>query len=43
LAALHAATDIYTWKLFRRDLRLSRSDTEAAMAALVAGVLSASD
>jgi AcrR family transcriptional regulator len=43
LAALHAATDIYTWKLFRRDLRLSRSDTETAMAALVAGVLSASD
>jgi AcrR family transcriptional regulator len=39
LVALHAATDVYTWKLLRRDLRLSRRDTEAGMADLVEGVL----
>jgi hypothetical protein len=37
--ALHAATDVYTWKLFRRDLRLSRAETEKLMADLVVGVL----
>ena len=37
--ALHAATDVYSWKLLRRDLGLSRSETEKTMAALVAGVL----
>jgi AcrR family transcriptional regulator len=37
--ALHAATDVYTWKLLRRDLHLSRTDTERIMADLVAGVL----
>ncbi|MBG0566395.1 TetR/AcrR family transcriptional regulator [Actinoplanes aureus] len=37
--ALHAATDVYTWKLLRRDLRLSRSETIRAMTALVRGVL----
>ncbi len=26
--ALHAATDVYTWKLLRRDLGLSRAETE---------------
>lgn len=26
--ALHAATDVYTWKLLRRDLRLTRGETE---------------
>jgi AcrR family transcriptional regulator len=39
LHALHAATDVYTWKLLRRDLGLSRTDTAAAMTALVRGVL----
>jgi AcrR family transcriptional regulator len=37
--ALHAATDVYTWKLLRRDLRLSRIETERIMLALVNGVL----
>jgi hypothetical protein len=37
--ALHAATDVYTWKLLRRDLRLSRRETENTMAGLVSGVL----
>jgi AcrR family transcriptional regulator len=37
--ALHAATDVYTWKLLRRDLRLSRAETEAIMLDLVAGIL----
>jgi AcrR family transcriptional regulator len=37
--ALHAATDVYTWKLLRRDLHLSRSETEKTMTALVVGVL----
>jgi AcrR family transcriptional regulator len=37
--ALHAATDVYTWKLLRRDLRLSRPETTRTMTALVRGVL----
>jgi AcrR family transcriptional regulator len=37
--ALHAATDVYTWKLLRRDLRLSRRDTERIMLGLINGVL----
>lgn len=37
--ALHAATDVYTWKLLRRDLRLSRKQTEKIMADLVVGIL----
>ena len=37
--ALHAATDAYTWKLLRRDLHLSRTETEKTMADLVVGVL----
>jgi AcrR family transcriptional regulator len=37
--ALHAATDVYTWKLLRRDLRLSRRETTATMTALVRGIL----
>ena len=37
--ALHAATDVYTWKLLRRDLRLSRTETEKTMVDLVVGVL----
>jgi AcrR family transcriptional regulator len=39
--ALHASTDVYTWKLLRRDLRLSRTETEAIMVDLVSGILSA--
>jgi AcrR family transcriptional regulator len=39
LHALHAATDVYSWKLLRRDLHLSRTETEKTIAALVAGVL----
>ncbi|MBL7498809.1 TetR/AcrR family transcriptional regulator [Frankia sp. CNm7] len=37
--ALHAATDVYTWKLLRRDLNLSRPETARTMTALVRGVL----
>lgn len=39
LHALHAATDASTWKLLRRDLRLSRADTIEAMLSLVDGAL----
>lgn len=37
--ALHAATDVYTWKLLRRDLRLSRKTTERIIVDLANGVL----
>ena len=37
--ALHAATDVFTWKLLRRDLGLDRDQTESTIARLVAGVL----
>jgi len=37
--ALHAATDVYTWKLLRRDLGLSRAETERTMIELVSGVV----
>jgi AcrR family transcriptional regulator len=37
--ALHAATDVYTWKLLRRDLRLSRENTERIIVDLANGVL----
>ena len=39
LAALYAATDVYLWKLLRRDLKLDRRETEAAFLRLVRGVL----
>jgi AcrR family transcriptional regulator len=39
LHALHAATDVYTWKLLRRDLGVSRPETERTMTLLVDGVL----
>ena len=39
LNALHAATDVYVWRLLRRDLGLSRAETERTMGALVRGVL----
>lgn len=41
--ALHAATDVYTWKLLRRDLGQSRNETEKTMADLVVGVLEGTD
>jgi AcrR family transcriptional regulator len=37
--ALHVATDVYTWKLLRRDLRLSRAETERIILELVSGIL----
>jgi AcrR family transcriptional regulator len=37
--ALHAATDVYTWKLLRRDLGLPRTETERTMVLLVEGAL----
>jgi AcrR family transcriptional regulator len=37
--ALHAATDVYTWKLLRRDLNLTRDTTERSMLDLANGVL----
>ena len=41
LFALHAATDVYIWKLLRRDLGLSRTETERTIVQLVEGVLDA--
>ncbi|HZD73555.1 MAG TPA: TetR/AcrR family transcriptional regulator [Actinomycetota bacterium] len=37
--ALHAATDVYIWKLLRRDLKLSRAETVRSMVDLVNGIL----
>jgi AcrR family transcriptional regulator len=42
LAALYAATDVGTWKLLRRDLGHSRTETEAIVRALVEGALAES-
>jgi AcrR family transcriptional regulator len=39
VALLVVATDVYTWKLLRRDQGLSREATVGAMCALVRGVL----
>jgi AcrR family transcriptional regulator len=39
LAALHAATDVFTWKLLRRDLGLSRRATRDTMTRLVRALL----
>ena len=38
LAALIAITDVYTWKLLRRDLRLGREATVRTLGEMVAGV-----
>jgi AcrR family transcriptional regulator len=35
LAALTALTDVYTWKLLRRDLGLSQAETERLLAELI--------
>ena len=37
--ALQVATDVGTWKLLRRDLHLSRPETERTMLDLVVGIL----
>jgi AcrR family transcriptional regulator len=39
LAQLVAVTDVYTWKLLRRDRGLSRRETELAMRELIEGVV----
>lgn len=39
LLGLHAALDVFTWKLLRRDLGLSREQTEQQLTDLVLGVL----
>lgn len=39
LAALHAATDVYTWKLLRRDLGHGRRATELIMTDMVRAIL----
>lgn len=39
IAALHAATDVYTWKLLRRDLGLDRNETEKTIVELVLGII----
>jgi hypothetical protein len=39
LVGLHAALDVYTWKLLRRDLGLGPEQTEQQMTDLVLGVL----
>ena len=41
LAALHAATDVYTWKLLRRDLGLGRDATQQVMTRMVEAIASA--
>jgi hypothetical protein len=35
IAALVALTDVYTWKLLRRDLGLSRAETERTLVELI--------
>lgn len=39
LIGLHAALDVFTWKLLRRDLGLSQEQTKAQLTDLVLGVL----
>src|ERR1051326_6589202 len=39
IVALYAATDIYLWKLLRRDLKLDRRAAEETIGRLVRGVL----
>lgn len=39
LAALHVATDVFTWKLLRRDLGLGREATKSTMTRLVTAAL----
>jgi AcrR family transcriptional regulator len=39
LLGLHAALDVFTWKLFRRDLGLSQEEAAVQMTDLVLGIL----
>ncbi len=39
LHALHVATDVYSWKLLRRDLGLGRPETERTIVQLVEAIL----
>ncbi len=39
ITALYAATDVYLWKLLRRDLKLSRKEAAATFRRLVYGAL----
>jgi AcrR family transcriptional regulator len=39
LSQLHAATDVYTWKLLRRDFGLSRRETQNVMTDMVEAIL----
>jgi hypothetical protein len=39
MPALLAATDVYVWKLLRRDFNLGRKQVESTMQRLVRGVL----
>ena len=41
LAALIAITDVYTWKLLRRDLRLGRAATAETLLDMIAGLTGA--
>jgi AcrR family transcriptional regulator len=41
--AIHAATDVYTWKLLRRDLGLTRKEADKTIADLVVGILEGND
>lgn len=41
ITSLYAATDVYLWKLLRRDLQLGREETAATFRRLVHGVLEA--
>lgn len=38
-SALMVATDVYIWKLLRRDQQLDRSSAEAIMSQIIAGIL----
>lgn len=41
LHALHVATDVFSWRLLRRDLGLDRRETEATLLGLVESILAA--
>lgn len=41
LHALHVATDVFSWRLLRRDLGLDRRETEATIVGLVEAILAA--
>lgn len=43
ITALYAATDVYLWKLLRRDLALNPAQTKDTFTRLVRGVLTRSD